>query len=103
MFFHGCCLLSACGLGLYLSHDVVLRPSRDYKILLSSDHLGNARLFAESPLESDCNPCRTEVAGQARRVVALNSAVYPTQQHLLLAVLGPPSSHGGAAMQSPLY
>lgn len=71
-------------------------------VLLSSDHLGNARLLAESPLESDCTPCRAEVAGQAKRVVALTQQCI-SQQCLLLAVLGPPPSRGGAAMQSPLY
>lgn len=39
-------------------------------------------------------------AGQKGGGTQLSSV---SQQHLLLAVLGPPSSHGGAAMQSPLY
>lgn len=72
-------LLSACGLGLHLPHEVVLRPSRVDMMLSSSDHLGNTKLPAETPLEPDPFPCRVEVTGQARRVVALKlSNVFPS-------------------------
>lgn len=64
---------------LHLPHEVVLRPSRVDMMLSRSDHLGNAKLPAESPLEPEPFLCRVEVTGQARRVVALKlSNVFPS-------------------------
>lgn len=73
------CLLSAHGLGVYLPHEVEAQQSCDDTMLSSSDCLGNAKLPAESPLGPDSFPCRAEVTGQARRVVALKLGnIYPS-------------------------
>lgn len=73
------CLLSACGLGLYLPRGFVeAQQSCDDIMLSSSDHLGNTKLHAETPLGPDSFPCRAEVTGQAGRVVALKlSNIHP--------------------------